>query len=324
MSLKKQFVQNITEGETVEDVFLASDKTISQKRDGQSYLRLTLSDKTGSLKGVMWDHADAVRTRFSSGDFVQIKGVASAYQGTLQITIKSLTKCQPESVEIASFVPATQKDVDVMFDRLKRLAESIQSQWLKALFQEFWSDSDFVQQFKTAPAAKQMHHACIGGLLEHTLSVALLAEKVASHYAGINRDLLLAGAILHDIGKIQEFDYRTTIDYTSAGRLLSHIIIGIHILDEKLDRIGPVPEEDAMLLRHLMVSHHGKKEFGSPEAPKTIEALVLNYVDEIDSKVAAVRETINATDAGEKWTPYHRILERHFYISEKPESPGIT
>ncbi len=324
MILKKQFIQNIAAGEPIDDVFLVSDKTIAQKRDGQSYLRLTLSDKTGSLKAVIWDRADEIRTRFSSGDFVQIKGVASAYQGTLQGTIKNLTKIPQESVDIANFVPATEKDVDVMFERLSRLADSIQSPWLRAMFQEFWQDIEFVQNFKTAPAAKQMHHACIGGLLEHTLSVALLADKVASHYVGINRDLLIAGAILHDIGKIQEFDYRTVIDYTSAGRLLSHIIIGIRMLDEKLDKIGPAPGEDVMLLRHLMVSHHGKKEFGSPEEPKTIEALILNYVDEIDSKVAAVRETMHSTEAGEKWTAYHRILERHFYIGEKSEQQEIT
>jgi 3'-5' exoribonuclease len=316
---KQQFVQQIQAGDVVEDIFLASEKTILQKRDGSPYLRLTLGDKTGEVKAVMWDHVNEAIPHFSSGDFVQIRGAASEYQGLLQITVKSLSKCPEGDVDAAAFLPSTDKNVPSMLDRLQNLTRSVQKGWLQELLEEFWKDAEFVRGFITAPAAKRMHHAYLGGLLEHTLSVAVLAEKTAAHYAGIRRDLLLAGAVLHDIGKIHELDYRTGIDYTTEGRLLSHIVIGLRMLDEKLGHIGSVPEEEVMLLRHLIVSHHGKKEFGSPEEPRTLEALLLNYVDEMDSKIAAVREAIAVSGPGEAWTPYHRMMERHFYIGDKME-----
>jgi 3'-5' exoribonuclease len=158
-----------------------------------------------------------------------------------------------------------------------------------------------------------MHHAYIGGLLEHTLSMTSLADKIAGHYSGINRDLLLSGAILHDIGKVDEFEYQFKIDYSDKGRLLNHIVIGLKMVDEKLSEIKYFPEDQVLLLKHLIVSHHGTREFGSPEPPKTIEAVLLNYIDEIDSKVNAIRDFIAAEDPDETWTSYHRLLERHFY-----------
>ena len=158
-----------------------------------------------------------------------------------------------------------------------------------------------------------MHHVYIGGLLEHTLSMALLVERIAGHYNGIDMDLLITGAILHDIGKTRELDYQITIDYSDEGRLLSHIVIGTQMIDEKLKEIKGFPEEQALLLKHMIVSHHGSREFGSPEPPKTIEAVLLNYLDEIDSKINGIREFMSSEDPTATWTSYHRLLERHFY-----------
>ena len=167
--------------------------------------------------------------------------------------------------------------------------------------------------FKRAPAAKKMHHAYIGGLLEHTLSMTLLADKIAGHYSGVDRDLLIAGAVLHDIGKLRELSYQNTIDYTDEGRLLSHITIGIEMVNAKIAAIEGFPKETADLVKHMIVSHHGTRAFGSPEPPKTIEAVLLNYIDEIDSRVNAIREFMAADDADEPWTAYHRLLERQFF-----------
>jgi len=188
---------------------------------------------------------------------------------------------------------------------------------LKQLLEAFWNDERFAKKFKTAPAAKNMHHAYIGGLLEHTLSVASLADKIAGHYSGIDRELLLSGAILHDIGKIREFEYQFKIDYSDEGRLLNHIVMGLEMINEKIIEIEEFPEDQMLLLKHLIVSHHGSREFGSPEPPKTIEAVILNYIDEIASKVNGIRNFIEKEDPNETWTSYHRLLERHFYKGKK-------
>ena len=185
--------------------------------------------------------------------------------------------------------------------------------YIKNLIEAFWNDEVFVQKFKTAPAAKKMHHAYIGGLLEHTLSMVSLADKIAGHYSGVDRDLLLAGTILHDIGKTREYEYEISIDYSDEGRLINHIVIGIEMIDEKLSGIEEFPEEKMLLLKHMIVSHHGAREFGSPEPPKTIEAVILNYIDEIDSKVKGIRDFMANEDPNETWTSFHRLLERHFY-----------
>jgi 3'-5' exoribonuclease len=194
---------------------------------------------------------------------------------------------------------------------------------MKALFAAFWSDDAFVAAYTRAPAAKRMHHAYIGGLLEHTLSMAVLSELVAGHYNGVDRDLLLAGVILHDVGKIRELEYVNHIDYTDEGRLLSHIVIGLSMLDEKLTQVPDFPEAQARLLKHMIVSHHGSREFGSPEPPKTIEAVLLNSIDEMDSRVNSIREYVAQDPSDGSWTPYHRLLERHFYkgprAADRPE-----
>ncbi|MDL1968287.1 MAG: CRISPR-associated endonuclease Cas3'', partial [Deltaproteobacteria bacterium] len=207
---------------------------------------------------------------------------------------------------------------DAMFERLLKLTKTIETLYLKNLLEAFWNDDEFVSKFKKAPAAKKMHHAYIGGLIEHTLSMARLADKIAEHYQyiEIDRDLLVTGAILHDIGKIREFDYKVKIDYSDEGRLLNHIVIGVQMIEEKLENIKNFPDEQALLIKHMIVSHHGTREFGSPEPPKTIEAVLLNYIDEIDSKVNGIREFIDREDPGEKWTSFHRLLERFFYIGK--------
>jgi len=161
-----------------------------------------------------------------------------------------------------------------------------------------------------------MHHAYIGGLLEHTLSMALLVDRIAGHYSGIDRDLLLAGTMLHDIGKIKEFEYQTKIDYSDEGRLLNHIVIGLQMIDERLREIKDFPEEQVFMLKHLIVSHHGSREFGSPEPPKTIEAVLLYYIDEIDAKVNGIRDFISSEDPDSVWTSFHKVFDRYFYIGK--------
>jgi 3'-5' exoribonuclease len=306
--MKQRFIADIKAGDVVDDIFVLSEKILSQKRDGNNFLNITLSDKTGTIKGVVWDDVDRITTGITSGDFVHVNGHVGEYRGALQVVIKKMGSIPSDRVDTSDFLPQTSRDIDGMFDRLSDL---------KRLVDAFWKDKEFVRKFKTAPAAKKMHHAYIGGLLEHTLSMVSLADKIAAHYSGVDRDLLLVGAIFHDIGKIDEFEYQFKIDYSDKGRLLNHIVIGLKMVDEKISGIGQFPEDQALLLKHMIVSHHGAREFGTPEPPKIIEAVLLNYIDEIDSKVNGIRDFMASEDADETWTSYHRILERHFYKGKK-------
>jgi 3'-5' exoribonuclease len=315
--MKKRFITDIKAGDRVDDIFVLSEKILSQKRDGNNFLNVTLSDKTGTIKGVVWDNVDQIAAGITSGDFALVNGSVSDYRGTLQVVIKKMEPISPDMIDPSDFLPQTSRDIEGMFERLIKITETIKTDYLKALIDAFFKDKEFVNKFKTAPAAKKMHHAYIGGLLEHTLSMVSLAEKIAGHYSGIDRDLLLSGTVLHDIGKIDEFEYQFKIDYSDKGRLLNHIVIGLKMVDDKLSGIEHFPEDQMLLLKHLIVSHHGTREFGSPEPPKTIEAVLLNYIDEIDSKVSGIRDFIASEDTDETWTSYHRLLERHFFKGKK-------
>lgn len=311
--MKKMFVKDIRSGDRIDDVFVLSEKTMGLKKDGNNFLNIAVTDRTGKIKGVVWDNVTDTASLVQAGDFVHVRGHVSEYRDALQLVVKKMAPVNADSVDPSDFLPATGRNVDQMFQKLVALTDAMEEEHLKSLLGAFWDDEDFVRQFKTAPAAKKMHHAYIGGLLEHTLSVALLAEKIAGHYSGIDTDLLLTGAILHDIGKVREFEYSRRLDYSDEGRLLSHIVIGIQMIEEKISMAGNFPGDLALLLKHLVVSHHGSREFGSPEVPKTIEAVLLNYIDEIDSKVTGIRNFMAAEDPNEPWTGYHRLLGRHFF-----------
>jgi len=315
--MKKTFIDKIKATDTIADLFVLSEKTVAQKRDGSNYLNVTLADKTGSIKGVVWDHVAQVVESVSAGGVVRVQGTVSEYKGELQLVIKKMDACADDAIDPDDFLPSTPRNAEAMFERLAGITRSLQTECLKALFEAFWSDETFVSRFKRAPAAKKMHHAYIGGLLEHTLSMAILVDRIAGHYSGIDMDLLLAGVVLHDIGKIREFDYHYAIDYSHEGRLLSHIVIGLELLEEKIAEIKDFPKQTACLLKHMIISHHGSRDFGSPEPPKTLEAVLLNYIDEIDSKVNGIRDFMASEAANEPWTSYHKVFGRFFYKGEK-------
>ncbi len=311
--MKKIFASELKAGDSVDDVFVLGEKNIARKKDGGDFITISLSDKTGMLKGVVWDNIDTLRQSPVSGDYVHVTGMVSEYRGSLQVVVRSMEACLPEKVNPFDFIASTSRNPDVMLDKLKEISYSLEDRYLSDLVKSFLEDKEFAEKFKTAPAGKRMHHAYLGGLLEHTLSVALLADRVAGHYSGIDRDLLLTGAILHDIGKVKEFVYERRIEYSDEGRLVSHIVLGVEMIREKAGLIEGFPEKTSMLLKHMVVSHHGNREFGSPEPPKTLEAVLLNYLDEIDSKINGIRNFMDKQDTDEDWTTFHRLLERHFY-----------
>ncbi|MDJ0721355.1 MAG: HD domain-containing protein [Desulfobacterales bacterium] len=320
---KKQFVKDLAPGARVDDLFVLAERALAHKKDGNPYMNVVLADRSGQIKGVAWDHVEQMAAAAASGDIVRVSGNVSEYRGAPQLVVRQMAAVDPARLSAADYIPATDLDVDKLFERLVNLTRSVQTPWIRALFEDFWADADFVDRFKRAPAAKMMHHAYIGGLLVHCLSMAVLADKLAGHYGGVDRDMLIAGAILHDVGKVREFDFMTAIDYSDEGRLLSHIVIGLEMVEKRLQTLADVPREQANLLKHLIVSHHGAPEFGAVEPPKTIEAVLLHYIDEIDSKINAIREFMTKDASGETWTAYHRVLGRHFYRGPAP-APADT
>ncbi|MEJ2476807.1 MAG: HD domain-containing protein [Desulfobacterales bacterium] len=299
--MKTKFIQDLQAGDTIDDIFVLAEKNLARKRNGENYLTVTLCDRSGRIRGVMWDNLELIKGKANSGDYVRVKGGISEYKGALQFVVRDMEAIPADALDPADFVPATTRDVEKMFARLVDISTAIETPHLKRLFELFWADEEFARAFKTAPAAKKMHHAYIGGLLEHTLSMTILADRIAIHYGGVDRDMLMAGAILHDVGKIRELVYDSKIDYSDE------------LLDEKLQLIPDFPLQQANLLKHMIISHHGAREFGSPEPPKTIEAVLLHYIDEIDARVNGIREFIASEDSDAPWTSYHRLLERHFY-----------
>jgi len=311
--LKKAFVNTIEPGQAVDDVFVARDKQVAHKKDGDPYLTLSLADRSGSVKAVAWDNVEAISKAFAAGDYVRVRGNAVEYREALQLVVRHLERLDPADVDARDFLPTTERDVGQMLDQLIQISKTVENRHLSRLLTAFFEDKAFVDLLKTAPAAKKMHHAYLGGLLEHTLSIARLIQSVGGHYKGIDKDLLLTGGILHDIGKVYEFSYETHIDYSDAGRLLNHIVIGVEMLEAKIATIDDFPEDLTLVLKHMIVSHHGTRDFGSPEPPKTLEAIILYYLDELDAKVTGVRAFMETEDPEVAWTSYHRVFERFFY-----------
>ena len=311
--MKATFVNLFKPGESVDDVFVVRKKQLAHKKDGEAYLTMILVDRTGSMRAVLWDNVPQFNEAFSEGDYVRVWGMVQQYRGALQLVIRKIERVDSSLVDAGDFLPATPRDTAQMMSRLVQAGRDVRNQDLAALLDAFFTDQPFMERFRIAPAAKNMHHAYLGGLLEHTLSVVRLAEAIAVHYKGIHKDLLIAGAILHDIGKVYEFSYDTCIDYSDEGRLLGHIAIGVQMVEEKLSGLGDFPHELALLLKHMILSHHGSRELGSPEPPKTLEAVILYYVDDLDAKVTGIRSFMDGQDPTAAWTSYHKILERFFY-----------
>jgi 3'-5' exoribonuclease len=313
-AMAKVFVREIKENSLVESIFLVKEKSMGLTRDGNSYLSLRLLDKTGEIKGRVWDNAEVSAKLFEKDDFVKIKSRAVNYQGAIQLNITEINRYSENEVMIKDFLPESKRDTGEIFDELKEVVEQIKDPYLKRLLDLFFTDGDLIEKFKKAPAAKGLHHCYLGGLIEHTLSVVRLIQDVTKRYRGINADLLIAGGILHDIGKVHELSYSRSFDYTDKGRLLGHIMLGIEMVEEKIRQIQGFPGELSMLLKHLIISHHGKYEYESPKRPMTIEALILYYLDDLDAKVENMQSFIEK-DRGEnkRWTAFHRMFDRFIF-----------
>ncbi|MBN1829718.1 MAG: HD domain-containing protein [Deltaproteobacteria bacterium] len=289
------------------------EKNLAFSQKGNPYLSLRLSDKTGSIDGRIWDRAQECSETFQKGNIVAVDARALKYKDVIQLSILDIVPLRDNEIDPMDYLPSSKEDASSMFKRLLAFIDSIDDPHLQALLQSIFRDETVASAFMRSPAAKGFHHSYIGGLLEHTLSMVILLDVVANHYKGVNRDLLLAGGILHDIGKIEELACKRMIDYTDVGRLIGHIVLAVEMIDKRIADIVDFPEKLAMELRHIILSHHGILEYGSPKRPKTVEALIVNFVDDMDAKVNAFQEFIKDSGDDSNWTGFHRLLERFIY-----------
>ncbi|MGC9947263.1 MAG: OB-fold nucleic acid binding domain-containing protein [Bryobacteraceae bacterium] len=309
--MKSPYVNELKPDQIVTGSFLVCSKEIRQKKKGDPYLSLQLGDRTGELDAKMWDNAADFMDTFERDDFVKVKGLIQIFHNRPQLTLHTIQRIGDREVDFADYFPASARDRDEMWRELRGFAAAIGNPHLHRLLAALLDDPDVARRYRDAPAAKQIHHAYLGGLIEHVLSLCHLARLTASHYPTIDGDLLVSGAIVHDIGKIYELSYERGFSYSDEGQLLGHMLIAIRMIGDKLRDIPDFPPRLRSLVEHMIVSHHGQLEFGSPKTPVFPEAMLLHYLDDLDSKMECMRHLIE-TDrqmAG-NFTSYSPTLER--------------
>jgi 3'-5' exoribonuclease len=330
--MTRQFVQQMADGQAIEDVYLVIDKQLRANRNGNLYLQLDLHDRTGSINARLWNAGEHLFRSFEAGDFLRVKGKVQLFQGALQMILSHIEAITGEQVDLADFLPHTEHDISKLLERLRMTMRRLNNPHLRALVECFFMDDVFMQGFCRAPAGIRNHHAYIGGLLEHVVNLLDVADRVAPLYPEVDRDLLLTGVFLHDVGKVRELSYTRAFVYSDEGQLIGHLVIGVEMLTEKAAQVPqltgePFPPELLLRLKHMILSHHGTYEFGSPKLPMTPEAIALHHLDNLDAKVHSftreIRQDRNATSA---WTPFNQALQRRLFkgLVDGTNSTGVA
>ncbi|MEO6120351.1 MAG: OB-fold nucleic acid binding domain-containing protein [Terriglobales bacterium] len=318
--MKEFFVEQAAahENQNITSSFVVASKQVKPKKNGEPYLALTLADRTGQIEAKMWDGVPEAINVFEQDDFIKVRGLLNKYNGRFQLTIHKIRSMDAGEVDYADYLPKTAKNIDELWGTVAGYVQGFQNPHLKALIQAFMDDPEIERAYKNAPAAKTLHHAFIGGLLDHVVSLFRSCDLMSRNYPDIDRDLLMAGVFLHDIGKIHELTYARSFSYTTSGQLLGHMIIELEMLHAKLAALPGFPAELKILLEHLIISHHGKYEFGSPKLPMFPEALMLHYLDDLDSKMEAMRAHFQRDESLEsEWTAYNPSLGRPLLNTKK-------
>jgi 3'-5' exoribonuclease len=317
--MSRRFVQQLADGDTLEEIYLVTDKQLRANRSGNLYLQIELRDRTGSISARLWNAGENLFRLFEVGDFLQVRGKVQMFQGALQVILNHIERAESEKVDLADFLPHTEQDVSKLWERLRGTLLRLTNPHLRALAECFFMDDQFVAGFSRVPAGVRNHHAYLGGLLEHVVTLMDAAERVLPLYPELDRDLLLMGVFLHDVGKVRELTSDKMFAYSDEGQLIGHLVIGVEMLNEKLSRVSdltgePFPAELLLRLKHMILSHHGTYEFGSPRLPMTPEAIALHYLDNLDAKIHSftrdIREDRNQASA---WTPFNQSLQRRLF-----------
>lgn len=315
--MSKIFVKDIQDKQSVESVFWVKQKASPLAKNGKPYLALSLADKTGAVDARMWDGVEEVSLRFQQDDFVKVKGVANLYQKRIQIIVSDIQKISKKDVQPEDFLATSKYDSDIMFKNLMMIVSGLKNKYVRQLLLDTLEDPEIKPRYLKAPAARSIHHAWVGGLLEHTLSICKVMLFVASHYEGVDLNLLIFGAIYHDIGKIWELEMEASTNYTLAGKLVGHLIMGSELVEKKAAAIKGFPEELKTVCKHIVLSHHGKLEYGSPKLPQTLEAYIVSSIDELDSKISSLQNFMQSEkikNPSSSWSGYNSVFDRYFYL----------
>jgi 3'-5' exoribonuclease len=317
----RRFICQLQENEEIDQVFLASEKQLRPNRNGHLYLQLRVSDRTGTLNAMMWNANERAYRSFDNGDFLRVVGTTQLYNGNLQIIARQLERTDAGHIDQGDFVAVPQQQRDNLARRLAELLRSVQQAQLRELVEIFLSDDELMDQFSLAPAGIKNHHAYQGGLLEHVVNMIELVRAVAPHYPDLNEDLLVMGVLLHDIGKIRELVYERHLAYSDEGQLVGHVVLGVEIFNRLVAQFNrrceqPFSESLAAQLKHLIVSHHGECEFGSPKVPMTLEAMALYLLDNLDAKLHHFRQLMfEDANPDSNWTTFQPNLGRKLFKS---------
>jgi len=325
--MKTPFVTDLGSEQVITTFFLVHEKEIRNTREGKSYLRLELGDRSGTIEARMWDLFETIAKDINRDDFVKVQARVEIFRNKPQLALQQVRRAKPEEIDLVDFLPHTKEDVDELYERLLGFAQSIRNPWLKTLVTGIVSDPKIAPRYKRAPAAKVMHHAFIGGLLEHVVGLCALAQLLATQYVELDVDLLLTAAMLHDVGKLDELCYERAIGYTTEGQLLGHIDMELETVSRAIDAIAGFPAPLKTVVQHMLISHHGQYEFGSPKLPMIREAMVFHYMDDLDSKMAAVRAALGSGAGDDQWSAYSTALGRKFlrleeFLKQDPELSG--
>lgn len=304
-----KYIETLREGERFSEIYLCKSKQVAKTKMGKTYYSLILQDKTGTVDGKIWELSSGI-DHFDSLDYIKVDGDVTSFRGALQLNIRRARVASEGEYDPADYLPVSSKDIGQMYQQLLALVKSIKNEKVRTLAERFFvEDEDFIRSFKAHSAAKTVHHGFVGGLLEHTLSVARLCDYYCSHYPVLKRDLLIAAALFHDIGKTRELSEFPENDYTDDGQLLGHIVIGTIMLDEKIKTVPGFPERTASELKHCILAHHGEYEFGSPKKPALAEALALNFADNTDAKLQTITELFAGNYGNSGWLGFNRLLD---------------
>jgi 3'-5' exoribonuclease len=313
-------IRDFKDKDAVDALFLVKEKNVGYGKNGRPFMSVQLGDQSGSLDGRLWDRVEELSREFENGDVLRVKGQIQIFQNRKQLVIHRLEKVDPATVSFEDFLPRTARSAEDMMAELTQLVKTMKNDFLRQLITDTLEDPEIRPLVMRAPAAKSIHHAWIGGLLEHILSISKIMDFMGSHYPFLNRDLLLFGGIFHDIGKVWELSYDNGISYTDRGRLLGHMQMACELIDRKASRILGFTEELRDICKHIILSHHGKLEYGSPKRPKFMEAMVVAMVDDFDSKVSTLRTLIeDERGAGGKWSRYNDLFDRYFLLDDLKE-----
>lgn len=315
----KQFVRDLSEKQGVQGVFLARDKSLLTGKNGKPYLSLFLADASGAVDARIWDNVETINETFQSGDLIRVKGQVQIFQGRKQVVVHRIEKALPDEYDMSDFVVRSARAPEVMMAELLQVAERIEDRNIRQLTLDVLNDAEVRARLLVAPAAKTIHHAYLGGLLEHVLSICGLMRVIHGHYAALGTemklDYLIFGAIFHDIGKIWELDIEQGISYTDKGKLLGHMVMAVELIERKASRILGFPDELKDLLKHIVLSHHGRVEYGSPKIPMFLEAFLVAAIDDLDSKMNTIDMFIKSErSSGDRWSKYHQLFDRYFFL----------